>query len=336
MGGSKSAHVLRFAVVNGTGRSSASWKLWTGNGRKMDETYLAPRAIGGDLKLSLHADGYCQLGPDRGVRNRSAPGDREALNRWRVDPNVMPRVIALVEFHRAQLREGVPDIGVTHVGIEPGEQGLLLAVMVVEDDSSVQGMVEDGLRFLGSLERSTRGIVALMGAPLEVVGDVSNQVMAFTQEATSGWTMPTDPWSIPFGWVVRPHDDDKPPVIVEFAAEDGELETRSQPLRDFAGDIGDWDDLPISAHEESCAAIAVHSDRSEVLYQNHHSRCQHDHLMAEVESVLDGFRRRGPDAGWDLIGPDSEPDSQIWVTQIVTDAARKRMLDASRPSLGAD
>ena len=58
--------------------------------------------------------------------------------------------------------------------------------------------------------------------------------------------------------------------------------------------------------------------------------------MAEVESVLDGFRRRGPDAGWDLIGPDSEPDSQIWVTQIVTDAARKRMLDASRPSLGAD
>src|SRR4051812_1092543 len=60
--------VLRFAVVSPDGRRSCEWRVWTGSRKPTNEVYMAPRSMGGELKLSIHSDGWCQHGLTGGVR----------------------------------------------------------------------------------------------------------------------------------------------------------------------------------------------------------------------------------------------------------------------------
>ncbi len=46
---------IRFGVSDGNGNRSATWKVWTPTGKS--DVYLACRALGGQLKASLHESG---------------------------------------------------------------------------------------------------------------------------------------------------------------------------------------------------------------------------------------------------------------------------------------
>lgn len=53
---------LRFGISDGAGNRAATWKLWAHDSAKRSEVYLACRALGGELKASLHASGEWHVG----------------------------------------------------------------------------------------------------------------------------------------------------------------------------------------------------------------------------------------------------------------------------------
>ena len=48
---------LRFGIRDGSGNCASTWKLWTETAGSNSELYLANRALGGTLKVSLHQSG---------------------------------------------------------------------------------------------------------------------------------------------------------------------------------------------------------------------------------------------------------------------------------------
>lgn len=78
---------LRFAVVAADGRRSSVWRVWT----QADEAYLATRSMAGQVKISLHASGYCQHGLTQRVRDLMPLGE-QAFDRW-YQPQGQPGVL---------------------------------------------------------------------------------------------------------------------------------------------------------------------------------------------------------------------------------------------------
>ena len=57
----KKKHICRFGVRSEDGRSSDIWRNWTSTRGNKSDVYLAPRALAGRLKVSMHETGKCQL-----------------------------------------------------------------------------------------------------------------------------------------------------------------------------------------------------------------------------------------------------------------------------------
>lgn len=66
--------VIRFATRDNKGKQSGVYRLWSSNGKS--DVYIAIRALGGEIKTSLHESGECQFSftsnfiKDKEVHNR--------------------------------------------------------------------------------------------------------------------------------------------------------------------------------------------------------------------------------------------------------------------------
>ncbi|MEZ5383062.1 MAG: hypothetical protein R2754_14855 [Microthrixaceae bacterium] len=248
MSTSSSNVVLKFAIVDGAGRSSAVWRMWTGKKRPSDDTYLAPLSHIRSLKISLHKDGWCQLGPDKRVRDMSSQDDRRAFSRWKIETTQVPRVLAAITFRRDQLRSVEVPAEATQVELIAGEQGMIVFVIVLSDVAEAVAMETDGARLIGYLDREAAGIVAAIGIPLLEVADVSGRVVQLMREASTTWKMPgTSPEETPFGWLVGEADPSAPFTLHEVAPDLATPELRSRPLREFHGSVEAWENSPLKA-----------------------------------------------------------------------------------------
>lgn len=80
---------IRFVVSDSIGRRSSVWRVIVGG----NQVYLSADSLFGQVKISLHSDGYCQQGYTEKVRSVLPPGKgRAALDRWR-QPKGQPGVL---------------------------------------------------------------------------------------------------------------------------------------------------------------------------------------------------------------------------------------------------
>lgn len=85
---------IRFGVAGRDGRRAETWKCWTQAGTGRSDVYLACRALGGDVKLSLHESGRWHVGFDARrfpamFEENSAPEDRFS-GKWDVPTPLAP------------------------------------------------------------------------------------------------------------------------------------------------------------------------------------------------------------------------------------------------------
>jgi hypothetical protein len=320
-------HVLRFAIVDGEGRTSAAWRAWTGSSRPSDEVYLAPRAIGGDLKISVHADGYSQLGPTRTVRDKLFRTDRHAVSRWSIDMAASPCMMAGVSFHRSELRKRNLPSGVVAVEMPADVAGVLLLLATNLTGTFPWG---DGLpsrTTTMSLGRRTLPPVTALFVPLLTVhpGLEGARLRSLIGPTGIPWELPVHWTEKTFGWAVM--EDDRFPQLLEIAYDQESPPDFPHSLSEFNGTIEPWENLPIqpSAHIDLCAVIVVRDgDGLASLFINVHSRCKHDQLACQANGVLTNFHEQGPDDGWN-----HDDTNEVWFTGMVTRTAHDRLASAS-------
>src|SRR3954462_2983609 len=109
MKAAQSRVVYRFVVSSEDGRRSCDWRIWTGSRKPSDDVYLAPGKLGGELKVSLHRDGWCQHGLDASIRSRLRSGDKHALHRWQIADELAPgwRPGYRIRFPESELEGGL-------------------------------------------------------------------------------------------------------------------------------------------------------------------------------------------------------------------------------------
>jgi hypothetical protein len=69
----KAKSSVRLALTGDGGRRSSVWSLFTA--KKTPDVYVAPRVLGGQVKISLHASGSWQVG-FTAESDRTWQGDR--------------------------------------------------------------------------------------------------------------------------------------------------------------------------------------------------------------------------------------------------------------------
>lgn len=314
-----SGHVLRFVTVDDDGLTSAVWRVWTGSSRPSDGVYLAPRELGGDLKVSIHADGYAQLGPTLPLRERLFRTDRHALNRWSIDVTARPCVLAAVWFHRSELRDRDVPPNVLTVTMPVGVPAMVLLIM-----TNFNGRFPwvDGV-FAGSttvsLNRRTLAPIQATFLPVPTIHPGLDEArhlnpgpIRLPWELPVGWSEKT------FGWAVI--NDRRFPHLLEVAFDEEPATCPPTSLPGFCGAVEPWERLPIEVppNLELCAVIVVNDRNDEAsLFINSHARCEHDYLAEQAGGVLENFRVQGPDNGW----MHDEPLG-LWVTGMLTREAR--------------
>lgn len=350
----KTSTVVRFRVTSGDGRSSSTWRVWTGSRRPTDDTYLAPTDIVRDLKLSLHKDGYCQLGPTPSFRGRLFEEDRDALSRWRVDARRIPRALVLLEFTRNQLqRTADPEAEVLELVLPRGVDALAIVVAVVPVGSlEICPGVMDASTAIATLPREdAQTEIALCAVPIPVHPmflEPDSVVERARRDGWDVWHMDVDWEDSPFGWAVadlsglrrwlafRRRGDVPAPRIYEFSQQTesaGQRQEFSRALLGLDGAVRPWAELSVEVPSgvDACAVIVVRDDERALIFVNGHARCEHRHLYGAVKRVLRDFRNDGPDEGW---GPLMEEGLQVgWRTLVLTPLAATRAPGAKIPSM---
>ena len=87
-----SRSAVRFAVGYREGARSTIWRLWTD---KYSNVYIAARALGDELKISLHKETWRhEFTEQRLSRSFSfvSPGEDRAADKWKRPPEFAPGV----------------------------------------------------------------------------------------------------------------------------------------------------------------------------------------------------------------------------------------------------
>lgn len=297
--------VLRFSVVAEDGRRSSDWRIWTGSrGRPSDDTYLTPRSSGGLHKVSLHKDGYCQHGPESGLRRRLVEGTRGAFDRWDTGPEVVPgwRVGYAIGFRDSELvRTGEPLREDVLQQPGPGGAEVLQVVVVIGEPGAEDWEPEDGpLRVIRRLERRSGGVVAvatLMGGLPQRIFDEARDILVHSRD---GRTFPM-PLALDdrFAWVYGDAGDDFH-MALEIAVPDAIRQNR------FEGRVTTWRELPERLtpprNIDLCAVLYVNPVGEAELYVNDDEQgCTHHDLVSSARATLGTLREGNTDGGWDAL-----------------------------------
>jgi hypothetical protein len=206
--------VFRFVVLSDDGRRSCDWRIWTGRRRPSDDVYLAPGKLGGELKVSLHRDGWCQHGLDPSIRSKLRSGDRHALDRWQIADELAPgwRPGYRLRFPESELEAGLPEIeGAVPIPASPTGTCLEINVMIGAPDAvDLDFGSLPGVRELVRLDRMSGGTVAIVSVakPFD-----AEEVAAAVEVARGGPS-----WSLPQGLSEKPSAGKWPCTMTERAA----------------------------------------------------------------------------------------------------------------------
>ncbi|MGB3411460.1 MAG: hypothetical protein WBA45_09690 [Microthrixaceae bacterium] len=317
--------VARFAVVDDeTGAQSACWRIWTGSKRPSDETYLAPRSIVADIKVSLHASGECRIGPNEPLRNRLSPDDRRAFSVWSIDPTDLPCRLMSILVHRSELGNNPGAKGQIPVPIPHGVEALELVVALVDPETVAELPLNWSVATL--LDRATTGTaVAVFAVPV----DARPELLA---EAKEGLSAEFDSWRLPVswpdsstGWATLAPDEGGEPVLMEIRFEEEVPWRPPVALGGFEGEVRPWSELPNPMPDDldTCAVVARSVEGSVTVFINDGARCTHGHLREDLELLLKSFHSDGPYSGWDAVA-DGEGSLRGWVTRLATKSALDR------------
>ena len=280
--------VFKFRVTDGLGNYSATWRVWTGSNKPTHDTYLAPTQIVRDIKVSLHKDGYCQIGPDRPLREKSFREDRHAFSRWRVDTRQVPCPLVSLEFARSQFRPMPTLDDVFDIVLPNGVEGLILILSTISSQSAAVRSPEVGPAWtVKTLERADASTaISLDGVFVDEdvrLNEIGATVKRPSDDRWNVWKMPVDWEDSPYGWAVADVSPLKRwvatkrrglrpvPNIIEFSSDPtGDLPV---VLRGFNGDVEPLENCPVKLPPAAdvCAVLTVAEGRTASLYLNEHA-----------------------------------------------------------------
>lgn len=282
---------------------------------------MAPRSMGGELKVSIHSDGWCQHGLTGGLRTDLRPDDSQVLDRWRLgsgrDGWHAPYQVWLPE---SQLDEaGELDPQTTRIGSAAPGRAIIIGLFVGEGDAAHEpwGAGLEGA-VVGRLKRANGGSVVVMAFEK----DFDDLALSEQLKAPRGasWKLPRPLSEQKFGWLSFDPDGETRGVI-EFSADRSALSREEQfPVIDFAGTQGRWADLPdwLRDRTDLCAALVCAPDSLPVLFVDTRARCLHENLGETADALYGDFQAGQIDEGWDEVAPG------VLLTGIATEATIKR------------
>lgn len=291
--------VARFVVRGADGRRSSEWRIWPGQqgGRPTDDVYMAPRHKISDYKISLHKDGWAQVGLSQAVRQAARVGDRHALARWQIASDEIVdgwRPAFRLNFPECHLILG-PAIDSRCISIGEPRPGMAISVLVLFGDSGAELPRWLEPFRIAVLDRRSGGHVALLAVELPF-GDELSTVAA----PKFSWDMPgTQAPPSPYGWAQSTMPDGTH-VWTEFSQVAGPIGPIDLP--GFKGEVLPWEHLPeaLSGGDLACALLMCARNDSARLYIDARSRCNHSHLAYDVGVLVEAYRTDALDEGWNL------------------------------------
>ena len=94
---------IRFGVGSSGSLHGATWKLWTETSGGNSEIYMTCRALGGELKVSLHQSGKWHVAFDQKTYDEKVKGALPSLNSrfvdsWEEPPEISDGMIMAVRI----------------------------------------------------------------------------------------------------------------------------------------------------------------------------------------------------------------------------------------------
>ena len=296
--------VVRFAVVAHDGRRSAEWRVWTGSRRPSNDTYLAPRQLTSQLKISLHKDGSFQHGPTEPARQQIRSGDRHALDRWTAGPEESPgiSIAYILRFYEAHLRTA-PELDARTIRVPAPQVGQMLVVALFTTDhrtTEQDPALKDWDEF-AVLPRKDHEVI-LASTKMSYDHEVhESDLKDFAASTGYGWRPHPDLASAPFGWAHGVGWGDIR-YVDEFAEDylDSLFAART-PLHDERFEIRDLSDLPtpLPGDVEVCAVLRLTLLGRAQVYLDQRARCDHTALFEEAASLFADARNDACGTAWD-------------------------------------
>lgn len=142
----------RFHVEVADGRRSNEWLL-VAEGRNDADLYLAPRSMFGQIKVSMHESGHCQLGPTSRLRDRITRRFRSTAEVWQYDRHTLTSTpafaIAFRDDHLVALADAPhPD----SVRIDLGDDQELWVLLMIQPTSDAASVDYQPLQRLYELQ----------------------------------------------------------------------------------------------------------------------------------------------------------------------------------------
>jgi hypothetical protein len=166
-------HSLRFGVVGQPGYRAETWKCWTNQGAGKRDVYVACRALGNALKLSLHESGRWQIAFDSQQFSQmfdgaNAPPDR-FMGKWeKPAPLASDLTLACrihIPWHATTIPDPSPDSKVHWIECAPRGQSVEVAVFLLErppDKSDWPGRDSMQTKLVGQLPLDGGGSVCIV------------------------------------------------------------------------------------------------------------------------------------------------------------------------------
>jgi hypothetical protein len=276
--------------------------------------------MGGELKVSIHSDGWCQHGLTGSLRSGVRPDDSHVLDRWRLgdahDGWHMPYQLL---FPESQLDLAGPlDEQTRGIGASAAGRAIIVGVLVGGPDSSEATLAGDlGDAVVGRLERASGGSVVLVA--FEKDFDDTQLREALKAMNGSSWSLPRSLSESTFGWATFGSDGDTRGVI-EFSSNRSEVSKGGLPSIAFSGVQRPWEDLPEWVRERTdlCAVLVCKRGEGASLFVDTRARCLHIGLGEDVSALHADFEAGRVDEGWTEVAPDT------FLTGILTQGSAER------------
>lgn len=321
---SKKNNSVRFrAVDRGTRCRSGTWRVWVE--KRGTDVYVAPRRLAGDFKLSIHRDGWNQLGfYSPKVRRQIRKGDKHFFYRWErevhpflsVDSGWETLTAILLDPTELEQETGEgPAPNILEVDVT-GQQKQLAVVSVIRTENEASATVFHGSEEWNELKRWRYGD---KGAVSVLVGYIPNLGLHLASVDSDrngfGW-QPTMPergsHKSPFGFVFNLGNF---PTFAEYSSLQHQPPPLVPNLKYFPGKVRPWSEAPKPLGEMNafCGILTAQGAQAE-MFVDPRARCDHEHLVWNANDLLRSIGTSHMDDQWDFL-----PDGRI-ATGITTKA----------------
>lgn len=284
------------------GTRSSVWKVWTG--QKGSDVYIAPRRLAGELKLSIHRDGFNQIGYySQKVKMEIRAADKHYLDRRRrvdvpfIDDgwvNLCNLVFSPKEFECLLEPEddGKPVVALNSYSPDHN----MYAIVLATDDRSAAANLS--LPVLAEFPRPDGGCVAIVCCPQ--THDSSIVAAVDTDRNGFGWQAPGSRGADePFGFVFALSEA---PRFAEYSTRRHVPPPLVPHLPGLDAVIQPWSDAPsaYAAMDAFCAVLVCTSGSAEV-YVDPRAHCSQGHLVSDINDLVEAYRIGRIDDQWEQL-----------------------------------